>query len=130
MGRWRQMDVTRMQTTLLAAERLGPEHLDWLCAMHADERVMSTCGGTRDREETADWLRAQIEHWERYGFGIWARREVTTGSLVGRGGLRWTNTPGEHAVEVVYVLSADRWGRGFATDVARLSVQTARSGRR
>lgn len=62
-----------------------------------------------------------IEHWQARGFGPWAVMERETGGLLGHCGLH--HVPELDAVEVLYMLDAPAWGRGFATEGASASVQ-------
>jgi ribosomal-protein-alanine N-acetyltransferase len=117
--------LERFETDRLAAERAGPEHLEFLVALHADPRVMATLGGLRSAERTAADLNAYLEHWQRYGFGVWLLLERATGKLVGRGALRHVEIEGHDEVEVGYAIAAERWGRGLATEIARELVRIA-----
>jgi RimJ/RimL family protein N-acetyltransferase len=96
-----------------------------LCRMHRDKRVMATLAGVRSDEETAEFLRAQLAHWERYGFGWWTLREASSGTFVGRGGLRRVTVEGREEVEVGYALMLEYWERGLATELAGESARVA-----
>lgn len=60
---------------------------------------------------------AFVAHWDQHGYGVFAVRDRTTGRFVGRCGLRYL--PKLDAVELLYALRADAWGRGLATEAAR-----------
>jgi [ribosomal protein S5]-alanine N-acetyltransferase len=102
----------------LRAERLRPGHLDLLCRMHADGRVMATLGGVRSEAETRQFLERNLQHWERYGYGLWLFRDRSDHRFVGRGGLRHVQIGGRDQVELAYALDADCWGKGLATEIA------------
>jgi RimJ/RimL family protein N-acetyltransferase len=110
--------VETFQTERLAAERLSLDHLGELLRMNRDPSVMATLGGVRPDEETERYLRDNLEHWERYGFGIWAFRDGKDGSFVARAGLRHTHVGGNDEVELAYALRSEYWGRGLATELA------------
>jgi RimJ/RimL family protein N-acetyltransferase len=110
--------VATFRTERLIAERLSADHLGELHRMNQDPRVMATLGGVRPDEETERYLRDNLEHWERYGFGIWAFRNGTDGRFVARAGLRHTRVGGNDEVELAYALRAEYWGRGLATELA------------
>lgn len=87
---------------------------------------MAFIGGTRRAAESADWLRANLEHWDENGFGQWMLRDAT-GRFVGRGGLRWIDPcVGERIVEVGYVFERAAWGAGLATEATTAFVSVAR----
>jgi len=114
--------VETLQTERLVAERLSPDHLGELLRMNRDPRVTATLGGVRPDTETERYLRENLEHWERYGFGIWAFRDGTDGRFVARAGLRRTRVGGNDEVELAYALRAEYWGLGLATELAGAAV--------
>ena len=101
------------------------DHFAELCGFYADERVMATLGGVRSPDATRMYLQAVIQHWEDHGFGFWIFHDAATGELVGRGGLRRLEIEGTREVEVAYAVVADRWGQGFATEMAEAAVGAA-----
>jgi len=113
------------RTDRLIAERLRNAHFDDLRRMHRDPRVMTTLGpqgapgGLLSDEETRRFLRRHLDHWDRYGYGLWAFRDRTFGRFVGRAGLYNTHVDGSDEVELAYALMAEYWGRGLATEVAK-----------
>jgi RimJ/RimL family protein N-acetyltransferase len=72
--------------------------------------------------------RAQLERfgrgWREHGYSHWAVEEAASGRLIGRAGLlRHEDWPlAEYAVEVGWSLDPDYWGRGYATEAGRASV--------
>lgn len=55
------MAIETFWSERLRAERLHPEHLDLLCQMHADSRVMATLGGVRSEAETRQFLDRNLQ---------------------------------------------------------------------
>ncbi len=110
-------------TRRLSAERLSDAHFGELCRMHRDERVMATLGGTRSDEETRRFLRSNLDHWERHGYGLFVFRERTSGDFVGRGGLRRVALDGRDEIELAYAVMAEFWGRGLAREMAQASLE-------
>jgi ribosomal-protein-alanine N-acetyltransferase len=113
------------RTDRLTAERLQAAHLDELCRMHQDARVMATLGGLRSDEQTRRFLREGLDHWDRHGYGLWVFRDRAGASFVGRGGLRQVVVGGTEEVEVAYALLPAFWGRGLATEMAEALVVVA-----
>jgi ribosomal-protein-alanine N-acetyltransferase len=62
----------------------------------------------------------QITHWGAHGYGWWAVQERLSGALLGWCGLQYL--PETDEIEVGYLLGREYWGRGFATEAARASV--------
>jgi [ribosomal protein S5]-alanine N-acetyltransferase len=113
------------RTAHLLLRRMQESDRDDLRRIHADPRVMATLGGVRSDEQTEEFLRGAIAHWEQYDFGFWTVRHAATGRFAGRGGLLHTTIVGGDDVEVAYAFLPEFWGRGLATEFARESVRTA-----
>ena len=81
-------------------------------------------GSTLNREQAGEQASRFVRHWEERGFGLWVVEERAGGSFVGFAGLAhqedWAE--GEHKTEVGWRLDRAFWGRGFATEAARASV--------
>lgn len=93
--------------------------------MHHDRKVMATLGGLRSEDGTIRYLRDNLDHWDRYGYGIWVFRDVENGWFVGRAGLPDTRAGGNDGVELAYALAAEYWNRGLATEMARAILNLA-----
>ncbi len=116
--------VDTFHTERLVAERLSVDHLGELLRMNRDPKVMATLGGVWPDGKTERYLRDNLEHWERYGFGIWAFREGTEGPFVGRAGLKHTHVSGNDEVELAYALRSEYWGRGLTTELSVAALAT------
>jgi ribosomal-protein-alanine N-acetyltransferase len=101
------------------------EYLDDLTRMHGDPRGMATLGGVRSPAETREWLGRHLEHWQRYGFGLWMAHERESGRFAGRGGSHHVIIDERDEIEVGYSLLAEFWGRGLATELACESIRVA-----
>jgi ribosomal-protein-alanine N-acetyltransferase len=115
----------------LKPERPWQEHARLYRGLFADPAVAATLwpgvlGGPRTDRQAAEMLAQDIEHWQERSFGPWVFFETATGVFVGRGGLRALSLPGRECVEVLYAVRSDAWGRGYATEMARLAVAHAR----
>jgi ribosomal-protein-alanine N-acetyltransferase len=115
--------VDAFRTDRLLAERLREAHLGEIRRMHLDPSVMATLGGLRSDEETANYLRDNLDHWDLYGYGMWVFRDRADGRFVGRAGLRNTRVGGNDEVELAYALVAEYWGRGLAKEILKLAFE-------
>jgi RimJ/RimL family protein N-acetyltransferase len=109
----------------MRGERLGPRHLDAVAPMLADPRVAATMGGALDREQVAAQLESMDAGWQREGLGYWMWFETATGAPVARGGLARTEFDGQPETEVGWVVTPERWGEGFATELGGAAVEVA-----
>jgi RimJ/RimL family protein N-acetyltransferase len=126
------MDYPQTLTTeRLVAQRPDiARDLDAYAAILADPRVADPLfpaqfGGPRSREQTQAWLERMAGHWAVFGFGSWIVRERADGRLVGEVGLSHAILAGTAEVEVGAVLDADRWGRGYATELVTAALEHA-----
>jgi ribosomal-protein-alanine N-acetyltransferase len=116
-----------VQTPRLLCERVQEDDLDVLVQMLQDPRVGRWIWPQRrppTERELHDSLIDKIEHWDRFGFGMWLLRDRASGEAVGRGGLQWTYVAELHEVEAGWAIVPERWGEGLATELAHASVET------
>ncbi|WP_416373289.1 GNAT family N-acetyltransferase [Achromobacter insolitus] len=107
------------QTARLQARRMDETHFSFVAAMHADERLMATMGGTRNTSASRRYLLQNIEHWAEQGFGMYVLTERASGLLAGRAGLKRTQARGRDEIEVAYAFLPGSWGMGYATEISR-----------
>ena len=110
-------------TPRLTAERLREHHFEDIFRMHRDGRQMETLGGIKTEQETREYLEWNLDHWDRYGHGLWILRERRDGPVIGRALLRHLFVEGRDEVEVGYSFNPDHWGKGFATEIATTLVR-------
>lgn len=67
-------------------------------------------------------IQAFIDAW-RTGFGVWAVEEKATGAFLGQAGLAKLDRSTD--VEVLYALTRPAWGKGYAREAARASLDFA-----
>ena len=97
---------------------------DALQAVFGDPQVMRfSGGGARTPEGTRERVRGLIEHQARHGFSKWGVEERATGELIGDCGIQLLE--GGPDVELGFHLRASAWGRGYATEAARASLEAA-----
>lgn len=117
--------VERVETDRMVAERLRPAHHEALVALLGDPRVARTIWPGEEYPSEAMLLHSlgdKIDHWDRYGFGLWLLRDRATGAVVGRGGLQHTRASGADEIEAGWAIAPERWGQGLATELARACV--------
>lgn len=113
---------SNIRTQRLTGRRIQRNDLAYVIEGDRDIRIQRWLFGKvyteeESRERHARWMQA----WHDAGFGFWIFRE-TKGAIVGHGGLFWS--PREQGeVEVGYALKPEHWGRGFATEMTRLSLE-------
>jgi len=99
---------------------------DWVGLQRAygDPEVMRWHGlpDSLPVEETAFAVGRMAGHFTARGYGMFAIVERASGEIVGRVGLMvhddWTGGPDRH--EIGWTVQRDRWGRGYASEGARV----------
>lgn len=119
-----------VRTPRLTGERPEPRHASELAPVLAQPEVAAwlwpgALGGPRTPEQAAELVTADAAAWERDGWGPWVVRDRRDGTVVGRAGLARTVIEGEPVVELAWLLSAERWGQGLASEIAREAVRAA-----
>jgi RimJ/RimL family protein N-acetyltransferase len=114
-----------LETARLRGEPIGPAHADALAELLADPRVGATLGGVCTRAEADAMLERQALQWHEHGYGLRAWFERASGRFVARGGLQHTVVGGAEEVEVGWAVVAERWGRGYATELGAASIEVA-----
>jgi RimJ/RimL family protein N-acetyltransferase len=113
--------LTPLSTPRLVLRHFERGDVDDLYAMDSDDRVMRFLGAgmkgrTRDECETAIARMVERAH-ERPGYGLLHASLRDGGGFVGGCGV--FPVPEGDDIEIAYRLPHARWGRGFATEMAR-----------
>lgn len=117
--------IDRVATARLAARRPEPGDLGAYQRIWTDPRIDEDAwpADLRTADRAQAMLDAQIAHWERWGFGPWT--VLLAGAPIGYAGVRHDEVDGRPEVELMWFLDPDRWGQGYATEVAREAVRVA-----
>ena len=112
-----------METERLVLRMFRESDTDAYAEMVADPEVMRFLGKPMSRPEAWRNMAMVLGHWHLRGFGFWAVEEKESGELVGRVGC-W-QPEGWPGLEVGWALRRRFWGRGYATEAARASLEYA-----
>ena len=113
-----------LETERLVLREFRESDTDAYAEMLADPEVVRFLGGTpMSRAEAWRNMSMVIGHRVLRGYGFWAVEERGVGELVGRVGC-W-RPEGWPGLEVGWTLRRAFWGRGYATEAARASVEYA-----
>jgi RimJ/RimL family protein N-acetyltransferase len=114
-----------IETERLTLRLWNASDFDTYAAMCADPEVMRFLGPRRPllRFEAWQTFASLIGHWHLRGFGMFAVVERTSGEVIGRIG-PW-EPEGWPEFEIGWTLRPSHWGKGYATEAVRASIQYA-----
>ncbi|MES0057197.1 GNAT family N-acetyltransferase [Mesorhizobium sp. M0078] len=109
-----------LRTQRLLMREWKDEDVEPFARMNDDSRVVRYVARLGDRIAIDAWVSAQLHHFKRYGYGLWALETLDAAGFIGFCGLIKVPyvahfTP---AVEIAWRLHPDCWGRGYATEAA------------
>jgi len=119
-----------------------PHHLEtdrlWLCEwspadleasrpIFTDPDVMRYISGGSPRSDAqiCEFIARQQNHFRTRGFCLWKLLLKPQARLIGFCGLQPLQLDGASEVEIGWRLAKDQWGRGLATEAARVALQHA-----
>jgi ribosomal-protein-alanine N-acetyltransferase len=113
-----------LQTGRLVLRRWRAEDRQPFAALNADPEVTQYLPAPLSRGESDDLVDRIEASFDANGFGLWALEVKATGEFIGFTGL---SVPRFEAafmptVEVGWRLARSAWGKGFATEAARASL--------
>ena len=108
-----------LETERLVLRRMSEDDTDELLLIFSDPRVMASFGGRLfNRAQMEQWVRRNLEHQDRHGYGLFSVILKTEERLIGDCGLEHMEVSGAAEVELGYDMRSDYWCRGFATEAA------------
>ena len=119
-------EVDRVKTERLVGRRPEPGDADAYVRIYGDSRVQEELWPASLR--TADHARATltkfIDHWQRWGFGLWTVL-LPDGEIIGQAGAQHATVEDRPEVELGWFIDPDHWNQGYATEMAREAVRVA-----
>jgi ribosomal-protein-alanine N-acetyltransferase len=113
-----------METPRLILRPWRTEDREPFFQLNSDAEVMEHFPKRLSREESDAVVDKIEKHFQDYGYGLWVVEEKATGDFTGFTGL-WNVQYEAHftpAVEVGWRLARRFWGKGYATEAARASL--------
>lgn len=114
-------------TERLQLREFTSEDLDSIAPLMADPEVMRySVSGPLSESQVEEFLRKRIiDHYAKFGFGLYAAIHKQDQALIGFTGLLVQNIDGEDRIELGYRLSPKYWGKGLATEAAKAVLHYA-----
>jgi len=108
-----------IETRRLLLRRMTAEDTDALLAIFTDPRVMASFDNRLfDRPMMEQWVKSNLDHQDKHGYGLFSVISREEGILIGDCGLEHMEVGGAAEVELGYDFRSDHWNRGYATEAA------------
>ena len=118
--------IPTVQTPRLTLRGFEERDFESYAALMVDAEVTRFLGDGSPVSAADAWRQMAmiVGHWQLRGFGLWAVEERSSGALIGRIGLH--EPGGWPGFELAYTLGKQYWGKGYATEGGRASLDHAR----
>jgi len=114
-----------METERLTGRPITAADIPFVMTVWNDERVTAIVLDTMSEQD----IRERIDRWNRHrparGCGTELFVERSSGAPVGWGGLQHSSIGIGECLTIGYAVTPDRWGHGYATEIAMASVDCA-----
>ena len=108
-----------LTTPRLTLRPMRADDVDPLLALFGDPRFMEAFDApVFDRSRMQAWVGSNLEHQDRFGYGLFTIIERDNGDVIGDCGIETMEIDGRAESELGYDVRRDRWGRGLATEAA------------
>lgn len=108
-----------IETERLIMRKYTTDDFDDLYVILSDSETMQHYPAPFDRSRTENWIRWNLDNYEKYGFGLWAVILKETGEFLGDCGITLQNIDGKILPEIGYHISKKHWRKGYAKEAAR-----------
>jgi [ribosomal protein S5]-alanine N-acetyltransferase len=114
-----------LETERLLLRKLTINDVSALQEVLGDPIAMQWYPAPFDRASVGEWIRRNMERYERDGHGLWAMILKSSGELIGDCGCVIQVVEDKEEVEIAYHVRRDLWGNGYATEGARACMEYA-----
>jgi ribosomal-protein-alanine N-acetyltransferase len=115
--------VGPIETARLTLRGFRDEDVDPLFAIQGDREAMRFTHAASSRQDCAHWLRTFAALESTRGFAPWTVILQTEARVIGWGGLSIDPFDPGWGIEVSYFFHPAYWGRGYATELVRATLQ-------
>ncbi|MGF1480434.1 MAG: GNAT family N-acetyltransferase [Cyanophyceae cyanobacterium] len=114
-----------LKTNRLLLRLFREEDFEEYAALFSQPEVVQYLGNGAPLSRVVAWqsLASQLGHWQLRGYGMWAVEERDSQAFVGRIG--FFDAEGWPGFELGWVLKPAYWGRGYATEGAKIALNYA-----
>jgi [ribosomal protein S5]-alanine N-acetyltransferase len=111
--------VKTIKTERLILRPMVSGDVDAMLAIFTDPLVMAAFGLTSfSRQQMEQWVQRNLDHQEKFGYGLFSVILKSSGNLIGDCGLEQMEVEGEKVAELGYDFHSNFWHHGYATEAA------------
>jgi RimJ/RimL family protein N-acetyltransferase len=116
--------MIKHETKRLFLRKWLPQDIEQFLQINNDPLVIEYLLAPLSRQDVEEWIKKFNTQFEERGYTLWALELKTSAKLIGFTGLNYTNfeAPFTPAVEVGWRLGSQHWGKGYATEAAKFSL--------
>lgn len=116
-----------IETERLVLRPLADTDLDGYFTVHDAPEVRASLRLPDDFDRDTAWSHLALwrGQWGLRNSGHWAVEEAATGRFIGRAGTHRPVRAGWPGLEIGWTLHPDVWGKGYATEAGRASIEWA-----
>lgn len=108
-----------LQTERLVLRTLEEGDVPALYSILSDSEMMKFYPAPFSYEKTENWVKRNLERYQKDGYGLWAVCLKETNELIGDCGLVTQEVEGDVEVEIAYHIDRKYWSLGYGTEAAR-----------
>ena len=108
-----------IETNRLILRKMTYDDFDALYEIFSDAETMAHYPAPFDRDKVMNWIKWNIDNYEKYGFGLWAVVLKETGKVIGDCGLTMQNIDNEILPEIGYHIHKNYQRNGYGSESAR-----------
>jgi ribosomal-protein-alanine N-acetyltransferase len=111
--------VKTIETDRLTLRPMVVSDIDAMLTIFTDPPVMAAFGLTSfSRQQMEGWVQRNLDHQEKFGYGLFSVILKSSGKLIGDCGLEQMEVADEQVAELGYDFHSDYWHQGYATEAA------------
>ena len=114
-----------LQTKRLRRRRIQNADLEALIELWSDPQVTKHMGGPRDRAKLEKIFEEEVKNPFAEQYDLWPVEEKHSKEVIGDCGLLTKEVDGREEIELIYILKAPAWGKGYATEIGQALVKYA-----
>lgn len=114
-----------LETERLILRQMTYEDQEALYAVLADSDIMQHYPYTFDADRVRNWIKRNIDRYEKDGFGLWAVVLKENDQMIGDCGITMQPIHGQMLPEIGYHIRADHQRRGYASEAAAECIRYA-----